>query len=244
MKFLWALAPLSAVGLGWIGLESLPSDAVIGSFATPLAGRTMSQRHNSRLALDKINNAVIQPGQTFSFNKRVGTFSQDAGYRKAPVSYNGTLIDDWGGGVCQTSTTLYNAALLAGLTIEERHRHQFQPSYVPPGRDAAVAFSHIDLKIKNPYTFPVRVEAALEANMLRIKLVGSEPLSAKPQVYSDILSERDPWTLHVKGESGRNRVRNSGKQGWEVAVYRKTGNRTELISKDTYPAMHRVYETQ
>jgi vancomycin resistance protein YoaR len=242
MKLLWALAPIGAVSLGRLGLGSLPNDAVIGSFATPLEGRTSSQRHNSTLALERIDGAVIKPGETFSFNKRVGTFSQDAGYRKAPVSYNGTLIDDWGGGVCQTSTTLYNAALLAGMEIEERHRHQFQPSYVPPGRDAAVAFSHIDLKFKNPYSYPVRVTARLTSGMVRIELIGAQPLSAAPQVFSDVLSSREPWSVHVQG--ARNRVRNTGRAGWEVAVYRRIGNRTEMISKDTYPVMHRVYESR
>lgn len=242
MKLLWSLAPVAALTFGWVGIRSLPTETIIGSFATPLAGRTTSQRYNSRLAYEKINGAVIGPGETFSFNRRVGTFSQDAGYKKAPVSYNGQLIDDWGGGVCQTSTTLYNAALLAGMTIEERHRHQFQPSYVPPGRDAAVAFSHIDLKLKNPYPWPIRIEAGLSSGMLQVKLVGAAALDQKPQVYSQVLSEQDPWTFHIASSTGRSRVRNSGKEGWEVAVYRRIGNRTELVSKDTYPVMHRVFE--
>jgi vancomycin resistance protein YoaR len=127
------------------------------------------------------------------------------------------------------------------MEVAERHRHQFQPSYVPPGRDAAVAFSHIDLKLKNPHPYPVRIEAKLDAGMVKVSLIGAEPPSRKPIVYSDILSTREPWTIRVEPGTGR-RVRNSGKSGWEVAVYRKTGSRTELISKDTYPVMHRVTE--
>src|SRR5207302_1442552 len=79
--------------------------------------RTKAQKRNAILALKKLDGAVIAPGETFSFNTRVGTWSRDQGYRRAPVSYNGTLIASWGGGVCQTSTTLYNAALLAGMKI-------------------------------------------------------------------------------------------------------------------------------
>jgi vancomycin resistance protein VanW len=239
LRLIWLVAPAALVTAGAIGLQGLPSERIVASYATSLEGRTGSQRHNARMAVEKLNGARLLPGEEFSFNKRVGTFSRDAGYRKAPVSFNGTLIDDWGGGVCQASTTLYNAVLLSGMQITERHRHQFQPSYVAPGRDAAVAFSHIDLKFKNPYSFPVRVEAAIDGAMLRVDLISARGLPAKPHVYSTVLSSTEPWTL-----GGGTRVRNSGKRGFEVAVYRQTGNRRELISQDSYPVMHRVVEAR
>jgi vancomycin resistance protein VanW len=235
---LWVLAP-AAVAVASLGLASLPREQSIGDYVTPLEGRTPAQRHNARMSVEKLNGAVIQPFETFSFNGRIGTYSRDAGYRKAPVSYNGQLIDDWGGGVCQTSSTLYNAALLAGMEIVERHKHQFQPKYVPPGRDAAVAFSNIDLRFRNPHPFPVRIRASLDAGMLRVEMLGSAPLKERPEVYSDVQSAQQPWEIQM---GGSRRVRNSGKTGWEVAVYRLTGKTRELISHDTYPVMHRVLE--
>jgi vancomycin resistance protein YoaR len=91
----------------------------------------VSQRHNARKAALSLDNQTIAPGATFSFNKVVKSWSWDQGYVKAPVSYDGELIPAYGGGVCQASTTLYNAVLLAGLPIVERHSHVFTPHYVP-----------------------------------------------------------------------------------------------------------------
>jgi vancomycin resistance protein YoaR len=194
------------------------------------------------LALERLVGVEIPAGGAFSFNERVGTFSRDAGYRKAPVSYNGQLIDDWGGGVCQTSTTLYNAALLAGMQILERNRHRFQPSYVPPGRDAAVAFSNIDLRFRNPHPFPVRIEGEVHGGRLQVRLVGPQAPAVRPEVISDVHEVREPQIFTLGGPGGRRRVRNTGKAGFEVSVYRITGNRRERISHDNYPAMNRVVE--
>jgi vancomycin resistance protein YoaR len=230
------------VALGSIGLSSLPREQFIAGYTTPLDGRSRSQRHNARLAMEHLNGALIPPGATFSFLGAVGSFSRDEGFRRAPVSYNGQLIDDWGGGVCQTSTTLYNAALLAGLDIVERHRHQFWPSYVPPGRDAAVAFSDIDLRFRNPYDFPIRIRASMDQEMIRIGFLAPQALKQRPLVYEKVLESEAPSTFRIGPIERPMRVRNSGKEGVVVAVYRKIGNTTELISSDAYPVMHRVVE--
>lgn len=228
--------------LGAAAVFSAPRETTVAGYATSLKERSRSQRHNAVLALERLVGATIAPHETFSFNARVGSFSRDQGYRKAPVSYNGQLIDDWGGGVCQTSTTLYNAALLAGLEIVERHRHRFAPSYIPPGRDAAVAFSNIDLRFRNPHPFPVRIEGRVEGERLFIYLVGPKPLSHRPEVVSEVHEVQDPSTFQIGSGDGPVRVRNTGKQGCEVAVIRIDGLRRELISRDTYPAMNRVVE--
>lgn len=129
----------------------------LANFTTSLTGRTRGQRINARKAAQALHGVMIEPGQTFSFNKTVGSWTADRGYVKAPVSYDGELMVDWGGGVCQTSTTLYNAALLAGLEVVQRHRHDWAPQYVSPGRDAAVAQMDIDLQLRNPYSWPVEI---------------------------------------------------------------------------------------
>lgn len=243
MKVLFGLVVgFLAVYLGSVAFTNLPKTQVIASFGTPLSGRSHSQRHNSLLALNRLKGAQIRPGGTFSFNRRVGTFSQDQGYRRAPVSYNGQLISDWGGGVCQTSTTLYNAALLAGMKIVERHRHRFAPGYIPPGRDAAVAYSNVDLKFTNPYPFPIQIDGSVEGDVLVVSLIGRHELPMRPQVIAQIRQTQDYQTFRFGKPSGESRVRNSGKDGCEVAVYRVTGDRRELISMDTYPAMNRVVQ--
>jgi len=243
MRILIALcAGVAAILLGTLAFSNLPKDHTLASFGTPLNGRSHSQRHNSLLALARLKGAVVKPGAVFSFNRRVGTFSQDQGYRRAPVSYNGQLISDWGGGVCQTSTTLYNAALVAGMKIVERHRHRFAPGYIQPGRDAAVAYSNIDLRFQNPYSFPVRIQGSVEGDLLVISLIGHHELPVKHQIVSQIRQTQDYQTFRIGKPTGESKVRNTGKEGCEVAVYRFTGDRRELISMDTYPAMNRVVQ--
>jgi vancomycin resistance protein VanW len=232
----------SIVALG--ALIASPGEVSIARYATSLDGRNRAQRHNADLALSRLNGAVIKPGETFSFNKRVGTFSRDQGYRKAPVSYNGQLVDSWGGGVCQTSTTLYNTALLAGMTIVERSRHRFCPSYVPPGRDAAVAFNTIDLKFRNPYSFPVRIQAVDRSDRVEVEMLADHALADRPQVVSQIAQVHDPTVFLIGDRDGYGRLRNSGKPGYEVNVFRYMGKQKELVSSDNYPAMNRIVQTR
>ena len=224
-----------------IGLANQPSKGVAAKYATTLQGRSANQRHNAFLACSKLNGAVIQPGAEFSFNRRVGSWSRDAGYRRAPVSYNGTLIDAWGGGVCQTSTTLYNAALLAGMAIEERHPHRFAPSYVPPGRDAAVAFSGVDLRFKNPYDVPLTLEAKFEGDRLTVAFISPKPLP-NWNIQTSVQRYQPPRAVRIESANGRSRVRNIGKPGWNVVTYRSLKGEREWVSADNYPSMDRVEE--
>jgi vancomycin resistance protein YoaR len=135
-------------------------------FATSLEGRTPGQRHNATLAAKRVHGATLAPNAEWSFNQTIGQWVRSEGYVRAPVSYGGVLVPAWGGGVCQTSTTLYNAALLAGLEVLERHPHTIAPSYIAPGRDAAVAQGIADLKLRNPYPFPCRIECFIRGDKL------------------------------------------------------------------------------
>jgi vancomycin resistance protein VanW len=241
LQILGGVVAIASVG-GFSLLLGKPNEVVVSRYATSLEGRNRSQRHNAELALSRLDGTVIGPGETFSFNKKVGSFSRDQGYRKAPVSYNGQLVDSWGGGVCQASTTLYNTALLAGMQIVERNRHRFSPSYVEPGRDAAVAFNTIDLKFRNPYDFPMRIHATEQGGKVDIEMLAAHALPAQPSVISDIEQVHDPAVFLIGNRKDFNRMRNSGKPGFEVSVYRMIGNRKELISTDSYPAMNRILE--
>lgn len=144
-------------------------------FATSLEGRTQGQRHNALLAAKRVDGTILQPNATWSFNQTVGHWARSEGYVRAPVSYGGILVPAWGGGVCQTATTLYNAALLAGLEIVERHPHTVAPSYIGAGRDAAVAQGIADLKLRNPYPFPCRVEFRVTNSRLVCSIYAQAP---------------------------------------------------------------------
>lgn len=202
---------------------------------------------NAKLALTRINGTVIQPGATFSFLKTVGPWTADMGYEKAPVSYDGELVESWGGGVCQTSTTLYNAALLAGLEIVERHRHHWPARYAPVGRDAAVAYDDIDLKFRNNLPAPIRIVGEIKGDKMVFRLMSAYHPSCSVEVNTDTRSVTMPSEVIQQGELGGSRrlkVINRGHPGFEVATYRTFisphGTRRQLVSDDRYPAMNRV----
>lgn len=242
----WSLVLAAFVGGGGIVKLSLnpKAETTLASYATPLEGRMASQRLNAVLALQRIDGVVIAPGQTFSFNKAVGSWSRDRGYVKAPVSYNGTLIRSYGGGVCQASTTLYNVALIAGLTIIERNRHHFAPHYVPPGRDAAVAYESIDLRFRNDFSFPIKIRTEADGRTARISLVANARPIPRCNVIEVVNATRAPDTYLLRTGKMSYRVRNSGRIGFEVDVYRFRNGVKELVSSDNYPVMHKIVETK
>ncbi len=102
------------------------------------------------------------PGETFSFCGVVGECTVPKGYQEANVFENGAIAKGIGGGVCQVSTTLYNAALLAGMKITERHPHSMKVGYIPQGRDATFSYGYMDLKFVNPYDHPVKIIAEVQ----------------------------------------------------------------------------------
>ena len=223
------------------------AEGVLGGYVTTLQGRTRGQRMNAVRAARAIDGAVIAPGHTWSFNRTVGSWTPDRGYVLAPVSYNGELVVDWGGGVCQTSTTVYNAALLAGLEIVERHRHTWSPGYVPPGRDAAVAQYATDLRLRNPYASPVTLRARLVGDNLGVEMLGpgAGPMAALHAEALRATAPHEVLAVDQRLAAGQRRVAVHGRPGAQVIVTRtylhgpKTGQH-ELVSEDTYPAMNRL----
>ncbi|KAF1681389.1 VanW family protein [Veillonella sp. R32] len=156
-------------------------NAVLGTYSTTFNSGDTSRTHNIQLATDKINNVVIQPHQNFSFNVIVGERTAEAGYDDAPVFMDGKLVPGIGGGICQVSSTLFNTALLSGMTIEERVPHYAPVGYIPAGRDATVAYGYIDFVFSNPYEHPIYVLAHTEGDTLTISILGfaaDEPTQA------------------------------------------------------------------
>lgn len=123
--------------------------ALKGQFTTYFNQEKVSRSHNVALALQYINGTILHQGETFSFNQKVGQRTQERGFKSAKIIVGGRYVDGLGGGVCQASTTLYNAVLLANLKVEEVHAHTLVPSYVLAGRDAMVSFGAFDLKFVN-----------------------------------------------------------------------------------------------
>ena len=145
----------------------------LGDFSTPLIG-SPDRVHNIRLSLEAINHTIVTPGEGFSFNGGAGERTPERGYRNAPIILGEAVVPGVGGGVCQTSTTLYNAVRLAGLEIVERRIHSIAPSYIKHGMDAAVAWPYTDFKFRNDSDWPVIVKAEVQKWRVRVWILGRE----------------------------------------------------------------------
>ncbi len=142
------------------------------SFTTYFDGANVGRSANIRLAASKLNGTVINSGESFSFNKTVGARTPENGFKQAKIIQNGQFVPGYGGGVCQVSTTLYNAAVLSGLEITEYHPHTLRVSYVAPSRDAMVSGSYFDLRFKNTRLTPVYIRANCTFNSITCTLYG------------------------------------------------------------------------
>ena len=157
----------------FITTEDIASiDSVLGSFSTYYYPGDRGD--NIWLAANSISNKIVKPSWTFSFNDTVGERTWDAGYKVAGVIINGRPAEDYGGGVCQVSSTLYNAVLLAGLTPTERTPHFFQSTYIAPGRDATVADGQIDFKFRNDFPHNVYLIAEAYGSTLSVYVLGTK----------------------------------------------------------------------
>lgn len=145
---------------------------LLSSFTTYFDSENLNRTSNIRLAASKINGAVIKSGETLSFNQTVGAREKSRGFLPAKIIENGEFTEGVGGGVCQVSTTLYNAALLGGLKAAEYHPHSLAVGYVPPSRDAMVSGSSCDLKITNDYDCPVYIRAETVGGSVSFRIYG------------------------------------------------------------------------
>lgn len=137
-----------------------------------IPARNTGRTTNLQLAASKINGTVLMPGETFSYNQVVGARTIAAGYKEAPIYVSGQVVDGLGGGICQITSTLYNAVLYANLQIVERSNHQFVPSYVTASRDATVVYGSIDFKFKNNREYPIKLVCSVSGGLATFQIFG------------------------------------------------------------------------
>ena len=234
----FALAGAVLLGtLLWINLAppNAPKEYRLAGFTTSLKGRRLAQRRNAALAARALNGKTLRPGGTLSYNDLVHWSEESTGYVRAPVSVEGTLVPALGGGVCQTSTTLYNAALLAGLTVLERHPHTIAPQYCPPGRDAAVAWPGVDLRLKNPYPFAVTLRAGVAGDHLQIEVIAPKPRPQSITLETQVVSRQEPAVRTVPGARPAR-----GVPGIRAVTFRSTNGLRARLTDDTYATQDTV----
>jgi vancomycin resistance protein YoaR len=224
---------------------------VLGEYRTEFNSAETARNQNIYLAANSLDATLLRPGQTLSFNASVGPRTEQRGYRKAPAYVNEEqLADDWGGGICQVSSTLYNAALLADLTIIERSPHFRPAGYVPIGLDATIDFdSKLDLKIKNPLPDSVYISIETKTNELIVKVLGKS-LPDKPMVriVTTDLTTVEPKTEYIQDpdlDPGVQITTQVGQKGFHVSTARIRSvkgqelNR-EPLADDTYNPVNKI----
>lgn len=206
---------------------------LLASFTTYFDSSNLSRTSNIRLASSFLNGAVVPAGKTISFNDTVGERKKSRGFLSAKIIENGEFTDGVGGGVCQVSTTLYNAALLSGLKIEEYHPHSLAVSYVPPSRDAMVSGTTCDLKIKNTCDSPAYVRAKTGNNYVTFEiygLKGEAEYSISSEVTGEIKAEEELTNDPSKARDGKNGLTSAG----YLTVIRDGYKKRVLLRKDKY----------
>jgi len=147
------------------------SNAVLGTYSTRLLDKSKARLKNINLAAEQINKVTLPPGETFSFNETVGPRLENRGFQKAKILIKKEKTMGYGGGICQLSTTIYNAALGAGLEIVERHEHEGEIGYVELGDDATVNYPSLDLKIKNNKAVSIRFNCEMSEDEVIVKII-------------------------------------------------------------------------
>ena len=227
-----------------IGMEAFPH--LLASFSTKYSNNS-NRTTNLRLASNKINNKVVMPGETFSFNKVVGKRTEAAGYKNAAIFQDGQVTDGLAGGICQISTTLYNAALKADMTIVSRRNHMFIPSYIDGGRDATVVWGSTDFKFKNERDYPIKIESSVSDGIARVAIYGFrreteydieiETQKVKTINYSTTYQKKSGYSSGELIQSGLN---GSVWDSWRV--YKLGGQviKREKLYRDTYDAQNKI----
>ena len=201
-----------------IGSEAFPD--LLSSFSTKYSVRATARTTNLKLAASKINGTVLMPGETFSYNKVVGARTIAAGYKEAPIYVSGEVVDGLGGGICQITSTLYNAVVYANLDIVERTNHQFVPSYVTASRDATVVYGSLDFKFKNNRNYPIKINCSVSGEIANFQIFG--------------LKQDDDYDVEISSyETGRTATAIYSEA---YKILKKDGKvvNKQLLSKDTY----------
>ena len=149
------------------------SPKVLGDYTTKFTAEPKSRNMNISHAAESIDGIVIEPGEIFSYNNAVGPTTQKNGYKRARIFVRGKKSYGYGGGVCQVSSTLYNAATEADMEIIERHNHSLPVEYVPKGKDAATSYGGIDFKFKNPFDYPVKIDAKVTDESVTVRILSA-----------------------------------------------------------------------
>ena len=230
-----------------LGKEAFPQ--LLGTFSTTYNTSNKNRVTNLELASEKIDGTIILPGETFSYNKIVGERTIAKGYKEAAVYSGGKVVDGIGGGICQLSSTLYNAVIYANLQITERSNHRFLTSYVTAGRDATVSWGTIDFCFKNTRSYPIKIQSSVQNGLVRIGIYGIKEENEYVVELQTKILEDIPYTINYIDDKtldeGTEIIEQYGSNGgksvtYKVLKYNGAVVSREMLSSDTYSPLERI----
>lgn len=230
--------------------EDLASITDVLGTATTYYGSTTGRNKNVETGAEKLNGHILMPGEEFSVTDAVVPFTEENGYELAPSYESGKVVDSYGGGICQVSTTLYVAVLKAELEVTERYSHSMIVHYVDPSMDAAIAEGLKDLKFINNTDAPIYIEASADGSTLHFAIYGHETRDPNRTVRyeSETTSTEDPTsslTEDANASFGTIEQTSYGYQGSTARLWKivnDNGNETkEQVNSSTYRMTSDVY---
>lgn len=230
-----------------LGIEAFPD--LLASYSTKYSTSNKNRSTNIRLASEKVDGIVIMPGEIFSYNTTVGQRTAAAGFKSAAVYVGGEVTNGIGGGICQVSSTLYNAALLSNLEIVERYNHGFNPGYVPAGRDATVSWGGPDFKFQNTRNYPIKVVCSGTGGTINVEVYGFKEENEYEVEIESYITRYIPYSTIEKNNpnlaKGETIILQNGSSGCKSVAYRILKKDGEIVSKtllsqDTYNPHNKI----
>lgn len=215
-------------------LEEEFTDCIIATYSSNYSTSTANRKENIRLASTKINGVILNPGEVFSFNGVVGPRTVETGYKMAHVYSGGKTVDGIGGGICQVSSTLYNAVVLADLEIVYRTNHTLPVSYVPLGRDATVSYGTIDFKFKNNKQSPIKLEVIADGVNLTVNVYGRKKYITDVSIETAVIGSIPYSTETIEDETmyeDEKVVVEKGANGTKVEAYKIVKKDGQVVSR-------------
>lgn len=209
---------------------------VVASFSTNFNSGQVNRSSNIKLASEIVDGTVLMPGESWSFNERVGRRTISSGFKTAGVYVNGRHDYDVGGGICQVSSTLYNAVLLSNLKIVKRFNHSLPVPYVPLGRDATVSYPNPDLIIENSFDFPIALSAEYKPGKLEFRILGKKDPGLEVVIERTGQSSWSNGVKYVHDGSlayGVEKVVDRGGNGHKISTFRVIKKNGEVVKRES-----------
>ena len=209
---------------------------VLGEARTKVGG-TAARISNVKLSASSINGYVMNTGDVFSYNGVVGKRTAANGYQPAPAYVKGETVDEIGGGICQTSSTLYLACLRGNLEITERHAHRYIPAYIAAGMDATVSWGGPDYKFTNDTDYPIKIVTSYEGGYLTVKVLGTNATGITAKMTNEKLSTTDFQVVYEDDPTlapGTEKVKTTPYTGSKWKTYRNLYDANGKLISTTY----------